>query len=247
MADVAYQKVYNILRQKILDRSLDAGQKVPPERILCDTYGVSRITVRHALRLLQDQGLVERLPGKGTFVRSIREKKMPILDMNYEKSLKKEAPNVIRKLITCENILPPEEIMQILGLLKSEQCMLIERLDVLNEEPLSYDKGYIPLGLSSSIDDDILRRVEFLNLWEERENLAISYVQSATEAVLADEIASERLKIAIGSPVLLTTDTVYSIDGKALSVFITVYRGDRYKLVSTNYGGNRLYTKGYTV
>lgn len=233
--EVAYHRVYNILREKILNKAMAAGEKVPPERVLCDTYGVSRITIRHALKMLQDQGLVERLPGKGTFVKAARQKKMPILDMDYEKSLKKEAPGIIRKIIGWEKILPPENIMQGLGLLKSEQCVLIERLDILNNEALSYDKGYIPLSLSSSIDDDIIQRVEFLHLWERREGLSISYVESATEAVEANAIDSERLQVPVGSPILLTTDTVFSSEGKALAVFITVYRGDRFKLVSTTY------------
>ena len=235
MIEVAYHRVYNILRERILDHTMSAGEKIPPERELCDTFGVSRITVRHSLQMLQDQGLVERRPGKGTFVRKAWQKKMPILDMDYEKSLKKEAPNIVRQLLTWEQVLPPPEIMEELGLLKSEKCVLIERLDILDDEPLSYDKGYIPLNISTSIDDEIVRKVEFLHLWEQREGLAISYIQSSTEAVKADETDSERLYVDEGSPILLTTDTVYSAAGKALAVFITGYRGDRFKLVSTTH------------
>lgn len=246
MADVAYRKVYNVLREKILDKTLPAGEKVPPERVLCDTYGVSRITVRHALRMLQDQGLVERFPGKGTFVRAMREKKMPILDMDYEKHAHNEAPEIERRLLTCENILPPEEVMRHLGLLKSEECLLIERLDVVHDEPLSYDKGYIPLSLSAGVTDDIMCRVEFLRLWEKREGLTISYIQSITEAVGADQIASERLQVPVNAPILMTTDLVYSPDGRGIAVFVTAFRGDRYTLVSTNYG-HREYTEGYNI
>lgn len=235
MIEVAYHRVYNILRERILDHTMSAGEKIPPERELCDTFGVSRITVRHSLQMLQDQGLVERRPGKGTFVRKAWQKKMPILDMDYEKSLKKEAPNIVRQLLTWEQVLPPPEIMEELGLLKSEKCVLIERLDILDGEPLSYDKGYIPLNISTSIDDEIVRKVEFLHLWEQREGLAISYIQSSTEAVKADDTDSERLYVEEGSPILLTTDTVYSAAGKALAVFITGYRGDRFKLVSTTH------------
>jgi GntR family transcriptional regulator len=247
MADVTYRKVYNVLREKIIDKTLPAGEKVPPERVLCDTFGVSRITVRHALQMLQDQGLVERFPGKGTFVRPMREKKMPILDMDYEKYVKNEAPDIERKLLTNEVIAPPEHIMRLLGLLKSEECLLIERLDVINSDPLSYDMGYIPLNFTASIDEDMLCKVEFLRLWEKSEGLTISYVQSATEAIGADAVAAKRLQIPMNTPILLTTDLVYSPEGKPLAVFITAYRGDRYTLVSTNYSNPQRYTNGYTL
>ena len=233
MTEIAYHKVYNVLREKILDKSLKADEKIPPERVLCETYGVSRITIRHALQMLQDQGLVDRMPGRGTFVRAPKQKKMPILDMDYEASLAKSAPGTVRKLITSEEILPPEEIMQELRLLKSEQCLLIERLDILNNEPLSYDKGYIPLNLSAAIDADIICRVDFLHVWAKQEGLTISYIQSSTEALKANQIDSERLGVPVGFPVLLTTEIFYSAEGNALAAFITVYRGDLFKLVST--------------
>jgi GntR family transcriptional regulator len=233
--EVAYHKVYNILREQILEKKLSDGEKIPPERVLCDTYGVSRITIRQALKMLQDQGLLERLPGKGTFVRRATKRKVPILDMDYEKSLKKEAPDIIRKVITWEPILPSEEVMNELSLLKSEQCLLIERIDIQNDEPLSYDKGFIPLNYSSSVDELIINQVSFLHLWAKRENLSISYIRSSTEAVEAGEIDVERLRVPLRAPMLMTTDTIFSTEGKALAVFVTIYRGDKFRLVSTTH------------
>ncbi len=231
--EVAYHKVYNILREQILEKKLNEGEKIPPERVLCDTYGVSRITIRQALKMLQDQGLLERLPGKGTFVRSSTKRKVPILDMDYEKSLKREAPDIIRKVITWESILPSDEIKNELNILKSEQCLLIERIDIQNDEPLSYDKGFIPINFSSSVDELNINQVSFLHLWAKRENLSISYIRSSTEAVEAGAIDVERLRVPLGAPMLKTTDTIFSTEGKALAVFITIYRGDKFRLVST--------------
>jgi len=231
--EVAYHKVYNIIREQILGKKLLPGQKLSAERILCETYGVSRITVRRALQMLQEQGLLVRQPGKGTFVRTPNSKKLPILDNDYEKSLKEEAPDIIRKVITNELMCPPEDIKDELDLLKSEECQLIERLDVQHGIPLSYDKGYIPKNLAGSINDSILNQVSFLHLWAEQEDLSISYIRSGTEAVAASDIDAERLNVEIGFPMLKTVDTIYSTNGKALAVFVTIFRGDKFKLVST--------------
>jgi GntR family transcriptional regulator len=233
MIDVAYHRVYNILREGIMDHTLKAGEKIPPERILCENYGVSRITIRHALRLLQDQGLIERMPGRGTFVRSPKPKKVPILEYDYVKSLANSAPGIERQLITSEEICPPEEISQVFGLLKSQTCLLIERLDFLKEGPLSFDRGYIPLEYTRSITDEILCSVDFLNTWIKNEGLEISHVQAATEAIEADKITADTLALALHSPVLLTSETFYAKNGKPLAVFITSYRGDSFRLVST--------------
>ncbi len=66
---VLYRQLANALRQQILDGTMPGGTSLPTEFELSATYGVSRGTVRQALGLLSDEGLVERVPGRGTFVR----------------------------------------------------------------------------------------------------------------------------------------------------------------------------------
>ena len=66
---VLYRQLANVLRQRILDGTMPSGTSLPTEFELSASYGVSRGTVRQALSLLSDEGLVERVPGRGTFVR----------------------------------------------------------------------------------------------------------------------------------------------------------------------------------
>ena len=94
-----YNKIYEYLKAQILSRSYAAGQKLPAERILCEQFNVSRITARHALRLLADDGLVERFQGKGTFVKNIKPAKLPITDMGFAKSVRNYAPGLYRNLL----------------------------------------------------------------------------------------------------------------------------------------------------
>ena len=63
-----YMRVYNDLKGKILSGGYAVGERLPTEGQLQDTFGVSRITVKKAMEMLAEEGLVERYPGKGTFV-----------------------------------------------------------------------------------------------------------------------------------------------------------------------------------
>ena len=63
-----YKRIYNALLEKISSGEYAPGARLPAEKELCETFGVSRITSKRALELLADQGLVIRRPGKGTFV-----------------------------------------------------------------------------------------------------------------------------------------------------------------------------------
>lgn len=63
-----YEKIVEQIEQQILDGHLTAGDQLPPERDLAERFGVSRTAVREAVRTLTQKGLVEVLPGRGTFV-----------------------------------------------------------------------------------------------------------------------------------------------------------------------------------
>jgi DNA-binding LacI/PurR family transcriptional regulator len=64
-----YRKLADVLKQHLREANEPAGSRIPTEFELAATYGVSRGTVRQALRLLEQDGLIERIPGAGTFLR----------------------------------------------------------------------------------------------------------------------------------------------------------------------------------
>jgi DNA-binding LacI/PurR family transcriptional regulator len=63
-----YKHIYSYLLEQISSGKLNAGDKLPSEKELCNIFGVSRITGKKALELLAEEGLISRLPGKGSFV-----------------------------------------------------------------------------------------------------------------------------------------------------------------------------------
>src|SRR4051794_38221054 len=64
-----YQQVANALRAAILTRKFQAGEKLPSQNELAERYGVARMTVQQALRLLREDGLIVSRQGSGVFVR----------------------------------------------------------------------------------------------------------------------------------------------------------------------------------
>lgn len=66
-----YEKIYLLLRDEILSGKIASGESLPPEPVLSQRYGVSRITTTRALQILSEQGLIVRIRGKGTFVRKL--------------------------------------------------------------------------------------------------------------------------------------------------------------------------------
>jgi GntR family transcriptional regulator len=233
-----YNRLHNSLRGQILEGHYAAGQKLPPERDLCTEFGVSRITARHAIRLLQEQGLVERFQGRGTYVRSTKPKKVSIANCDFSGSIRKNAPEMTRKLICFEKIIPPQQIAEQLNLTKNEECIMAKRADIMNDETVAYDRAYILLKYSSSLNEKLLIKIDFLEMWARAEKIDISYGTQKIEAAGATDEDAKILKVKPDSHVLFVIDATYDFQGKAVAVFESVYRGDRIKLISTNNKGN---------
>lgn len=63
-----YEKIVEQIEKRIVDGELKAGDKLPPERELANQFGVSRTSVREAMKALSLRGLIEVTPGRGTFI-----------------------------------------------------------------------------------------------------------------------------------------------------------------------------------
>ncbi|MFH1025011.1 MAG: GntR family transcriptional regulator [Planctomycetota bacterium] len=226
-------RVYRLLRERILSGGIRPEGKLRPEHQMAKEFGLSVITVRHALKMLQEQGLIERTAGRGTFVRLTRAPKFTLMASDFLGSIRKAAPDMTRRLLKREIVAPPTEVSEALGLLRGEQCLLAERADILHGEPLAYDQAYIPLPLAGEIDDLFLERMDFLDLWLKRSGLAASCVSESIEAAGADEEMSRKLRVDIGTPVLVSRETISDAVGAGLIYFVSYYRGDCFRRVST--------------
>lgn len=244
MHDVAYRRLYNTLKEQILQGEYQPGARLPTEQQLCEQHGVSRITSRHALRLLQQQGLVHRQPGKGTFVHAPCPRKIPIIDGDYVGSIRREAPAVTRQVVSDDEMAPPQDVERTLELDEATRCRLIERVDILEGVPLAYDRVFLPTRYTHALSTELLTSIEFLPRWLEMENIVPSQVRQTIEALRPDERSMELLGINRDQPLLLTTELIDDDNGTHLMLVETYYRGDRVELIATSTADSILPSQG---
>jgi DNA-binding GntR family transcriptional regulator len=67
-AEFPYLQLARILRERIRDGTYPPGRKIPPLTALQEEFGLSDMTVRRAVGVLAAEGLLEKVPGRGTFV-----------------------------------------------------------------------------------------------------------------------------------------------------------------------------------
>lgn len=147
----AYVAIADALRSQIESRELEPGDKLPPERELVDMYGVARMTVRHALDLLQLEGIIERKRGRtgGTFVRALP----PIIDLTGKVSLTEQliahGLDVSSELISETAAPAPQIVVTAFGIDSRDKLLTSELVHFANGNPVFAETTYVRPGYES--------------------------------------------------------------------------------------------------
>jgi GntR family transcriptional regulator len=146
--------LYFQLKQLIMEKlkELPPLSSIPSERELCDTFGVSRPTVRRALEELENDGELVRLPGKGTFV---ADKKYVDHAMQWSIGFYEDASTQNKTPTTKvlqQTIVPATaEIAQRLAIPLDSEVFVLERLRFVDGEPICLVSSFLPFEICTDL------------------------------------------------------------------------------------------------
>jgi DNA-binding GntR family transcriptional regulator len=183
--------------------------------------------VRHALQLIEEDGLILRRPKLGTFVSSQPQRLVPV-SIDYTASLQLHAPEAERTLLVCRTDTAGTKA-DLLKLSEDSEVLYSERCDRLNGIPFAWDCGIIPLRYVKKTTEEGLADVALIERWSTRENLKISSIQQMVETV-TDPVAAKHLKLSAKHPLLKTTECYYDQRNRPCGVFVTCYNPELVQL-----------------
>lgn len=230
----AYYQIKQTIKNWILNKEFNAGEKIPSENELAEKFNVSRLTVRQAISQLVQEGFLTSKRGEGTFVThdehligSFSLEFTGFMDDLFYQISKSET-----KSVKITRIPVPKMIKEKLELDNNgEEVIQIKRVRFLNDKPFNYTINYLPIAIGRRITEKDLFRKPLLQIMEE--NLGIQFTEAfqTIEASFADQEVSEQLGIVSGSPILLVERIMYTKKRKPVEVVQSSYRGDLYKYI----------------
>jgi len=225
-----YHRIENDLKEKILRGEYEPGDMIPPERELIEMYKASRLTIREAVNRLTQQGLVEKVQGKGTFVTKPQINHMMGYLYNNSGEILKSSYDIKTQVLNLKIINPDADIVKKLKLVNSEQeVVFLERLRFANKTPAAILTSYIPYRFVPDIESMDFTNVSLYRTLREKYGIHLHDAQEVIEAVNADERKSELLNIKKNTPLLLNQRIVYLIDGTPIEYETIEARSDVYK------------------
>ncbi|AEE95389.1 GntR family transcriptional regulator [Mahella australiensis] len=223
-----YYQLKTILADKIHSGQWKVNDRIPTERELCDAYGVSRATVRLALGELENEGLLYRKQGKGTFVAAPKIEQLLSGFYSFTDEMKKQGYNPSTRIISFRKGKALDEIAQFLDLPEGADIFIIRRLRLADEQPVILEVSYVPYEICPTLTERDVKEHALYDLFRERYNVFPSKAQESFEAVLADAKEADYLGIPHGSPVLRLERITYAFD-RPVEYNVGLIRGDRYK------------------
>ena len=209
-----------------LVHNLEPGAPAPSERELVQRFGVARMTVRHALDSLVTQGLLERIPGRGTFVAKPHVDMQARLSSYTEEMHRRGRTPGSRTLMRRRETAGPG-VARALQVEEGHPIAHWQRLRTADGSPVCVSDVYISLEAFP----EFLSRSEPESLyeWFSTQDQMPSWGEDSVVGDVATESESQLLEIATGAPVLRVSRRAFCRE-VACEVSRTVYRADRFTL-----------------
>ncbi|MDX1414252.1 MAG: GntR family transcriptional regulator [Candidatus Promineifilaceae bacterium] len=138
-----YFQLAQILSEQISSGALQPGDQLPTEEELGASYDLSRGTVREAIRLLENDGLVRRERGRGTFVAAVTRSSSLFSLMPFDEAMRRQNRSPSTRLLTAELLPATAELAQRLALEEGETVIHTVRLRLADEQPVVYEERYL--------------------------------------------------------------------------------------------------------
>ena len=227
---VSKQTQLRSILQDLVEKTLAPHAAIPPERKLMAKYGVSRSTVREAIRQLVEEGLLYRIQGKGTFVAGERVQSDLHL-ASFTEDMRRRGLVPATLLLSTSLIEAPLDVRAALGLGAGARVQVVERLRLAGGTPMALERGYYPADLLPNLGEQDLTRSLYATFATEY-GLRIDNAEQAVWADAAGPDTAETLGVTAGAPLIVFRRT--SSAGSAAIEYVTSwYRGDRYQIHMT--------------
>jgi GntR family transcriptional regulator len=209
-----------------IDRGLAPHEKLPTERELADEFEISRLTVRRALDQLENDGIVYRVQGAGTFVSDARiTKSFELTSFSEDMRARGYVPG--SRSLTSEVIPAGARIGYALGLSPASPIVHLQRVRTADDFPMCLEHSYLPEALVPDLAEQ-LGGNSLYDILDARFNLRVERANQVIKVTVLEPDAAALLEAPPFSPAFLVSRVGYDHRERVIEYAESTYRGDRY-------------------
>ena len=224
----AYLQITAAIKEVLRTGALPPGSPLPPERVLCDQFGVSRMTMREANNLLEREGYIERHAGRGTFVAQHRILKRQQEMRSFSEEMLARGARPSSSLLSFRIVHPSSASAEFFGLPQSEWVYEIQRVRLSDDTPIAYETIQLPCFLCKGLDHFNLTDHSLYRIVEEHYGLQLGYCIEEISASRPNRLHKRLLQLPSSAAVLIVKRKTFTTNDTPVEFGLTAYRGDLY-------------------
>lgn len=233
---VKYKSVANDIRGRIFNGEFTSNVPMPVEKDLCAHYHVSKDTMKKALSLLVNEGLIYRQSGKGTYVRehgeNIKQKYTDNSLAGYSGQRQYGENNIKTNVTYLEVVTPPVNVATAMQIKHDQFVFHFERIRQLNGVSEVIEESYVSIEILPKLTKSILEGSLFSYI-EDELNLKIKSANKVIHVGKCTKREAEILGVLENDPLPYTLETLYLSTGEVFEYTVAKYNYQKFNFVTT--------------
>lgn len=230
--EARYLHICEALQHQI--RTLPPNSLLASEHDLARRFGVSRVTIRRALGLLERSGVVSRQRGRGTTVNPPKITRSLSPMSSFEEDLRRQGVKFETRILEyARRAVPPGSVAERLRLPSGATAGFLALQRVVDDHIICLDRRYLPPDVAARFDPQMIADRSVADVLQELTGQPIASAEWTTEIVAATREVALPLGVTPGVLILTNMGTEYLPDGRPIQVHTMCYRIDRVRFQFT--------------
>jgi len=229
-----YYQIEQTIKNWIINRDFNPGDRIPSENELAAKFGVNRLTVRQAISQLIRDGFLISKRGEGTFVTRDEDliNRFNLEFTGFIDDIFYQVQKAKTKTVTVNRMTAPKYVWENLQLHeKDEEIVKIERTRSMGGRSFNLVINYLPLEIGLKVSEKELFKKPLFQIMEQDLKIQFTEAFQTIQASFADREVAENLGISSGSPTLFLERIMYAKKRKPIVLSQISYRGDLFKYI----------------
>ncbi|MCI0714623.1 MAG: GntR family transcriptional regulator [Chloroflexi bacterium] len=224
-----YEQIRVYLLSKIESGDFKPHSQIPSERTLSEQFGVSRMTVKHAIKELVSNGRLYTRVGKGTFVNDTPITQQLETLTGFSEDMEKLGKSTNSRVLQAESFPASTKLAKELQIVPGSTVVFLQRLRIADQQPVALESSYLNAAYCQGILDHHDFSMESLySVLRNNYYVTFGYAEQKIQARSASASEAELLEIDRGFPLLHITRVTFTKNARPIEYVESAYRGDRY-------------------
>lgn len=230
MADHPYLQLKESLIAAVRDGLHAPHSRLPSQRELGETYGVSHMTVRRAINELIREGVIYTRQGSGLFVAEPKAQAEASPLIGFTEDMRRRGMVATSRTLEKRIIAASTILASVLNQRVGQPLLFLRRLRLADGEPIAVQNAFLPALLMPGLADRDFDSRSLYDILLQDYRLRLAQADSAASAELASEEDARLLNLTQPAALLVTEQISRIENGSPVEFVRSAYRGDRYRL-----------------